>query len=259
MPIDNDLYNRMAGQWWDESCELHVLRTMLNPCRFGYFREILTKRLGRDPSRIRALDIGCGGGFLAEEFAKLGCDVVGVDPSAGTLETARAHAENQSLNIDYRSGTGEEIPADDGEFDLVYCCDVLEHVTDLSRVMRETARVMKPGGLYFFDTINRTLASRIFMIGILQQFPLTSMVPPDTHDWKMFITPEELEGHLTSAGLSHRESVGMVPAGNPLAMFTTVALVKLGRITPGEAGRRLKMKPGRDLSMSYMGWAEKSA
>jgi SAM-dependent methyltransferase len=114
MPIDNDVYNRHATGWWDENEPLNLLHGSVTPARFGYFVAVL-QRLGLDPSGLRALDIGCGGGFLAEEFARLGCRVLGIDPSALSLETARRHAASCGLEIDYRVGFGEhdsEIPDD---------------------------------------------------------------------------------------------------------------------------------------------------
>src|SRR5579864_6931600 len=102
MPVDNNHYDRVAATWWDETQPLCMLLTGLNPGRFGYFREVLTQRLGIDLRGKNALDVGCGGGFLAEEFARLGCRVTGVDPSKPTLETARAHASRSGLDINYR-------------------------------------------------------------------------------------------------------------------------------------------------------------
>src|SRR5215471_13889827 len=110
-----------------------------------------------------------------------------VDPSAVSIGTARAHAATRGLDIDYRVGTGEQLPAPDSAFGLAYCCDVLEHVPDPDRVISETARVLKPGGLYLFDTINRTRKSKLLAIKVMQQWPLTRVVDAAIHDWDMFI------------------------------------------------------------------------
>src|SRR5499433_795149 len=136
MPVDNDGYDRLGGSWWDEGSPLNLLHG-ITPGRFGYFRDVLGRQVGTPVGGLRALDIGCGGGFLAEEFAALGCQVTGVDPSAVSIGTARAHAATRGLDIDYRVGTGEQLPAPDSAFDLAYCCDVLEHVSDLDRVISE--------------------------------------------------------------------------------------------------------------------------
>src|SRR6478672_10035594 len=100
MPVDNALYDRMADSWWEDSGFLHVL-TALNPARFGYMRRVLTEELRLAPANLRVLDVGCGGGLLAEEFARLGCAVIGVDPSEESLVAARAHATTQGLTIAY--------------------------------------------------------------------------------------------------------------------------------------------------------------
>src|ERR671931_66588 len=102
MPVDNQLYDKLAQTWWDDQGVLSILRTAVNPVRFGYFREVLADALRIDPRGRRALDIGCGGGFLAEEFARLGCRVTGIDPAVNALAAARAHAQAAGLDIDYR-------------------------------------------------------------------------------------------------------------------------------------------------------------
>ena len=100
MTVDNELYNRLSSTWWDENEPLNLLRTSINPGRFGYFRDVLIKQLKIDPRGKKTLDVGCGGGILAEEFARLGCHVIGIDPSAASLATARAHAQQAGLDID---------------------------------------------------------------------------------------------------------------------------------------------------------------
>jgi len=115
MPIDNDVYDREGAGWWEEDNALNILHGSMTPGRLTYFREVLTERLRLDTAGLRALDVGCGGGFLAEEFARLGCQVVGVDPSAVSIDTARRHASDAGLDIDYRIGAGEQLPVSDGE------------------------------------------------------------------------------------------------------------------------------------------------
>ncbi len=154
--VDNGVYDRLGGSWWDETSLLNVLHGSVTPGRFEYFRGVLARQFGTGLAGLRVLDIGCGGGFLAEEFAALGCRVTGVDPSPASIGAARAHAAGRGFRIDYRVGVGEELPAPDAGFGVACCCDVLEHVSDVDRVISETARVLEPGGLYLFDTINRT-------------------------------------------------------------------------------------------------------
>jgi 2-polyprenyl-6-hydroxyphenyl methylase/3-demethylubiquinone-9 3-methyltransferase len=119
MPVDNQLYDRLSDNWWSDEGTLSLLRTALNPARVPWLRRTLTETLGREPQGLRVLDVGCGGGLLAEEFAKIGCRVTGVDPSSASLEVARAHAAKAGLEIDYRSASGERLPFDDGAFAAV--------------------------------------------------------------------------------------------------------------------------------------------
>src|SRR3954454_14175165 len=155
MPIDNKMYDRLSETWWDEDSFLNVLKTGLNPPRFGYMSRVL-RELGLNPGELSVLDVGCGGGLLAEEVASLGCAGTGVGPPRESLKTASAHAAERGLEIDYCQGTGEDLPFEDASFGVVYCCHVLEHVNDLAQPTREIARVLEPGGLFMYDTINRT-------------------------------------------------------------------------------------------------------
>ena len=258
MPVDNTLYNRPGDIWWDEHEPLSTLRTMVNPGRFPYFCEVLTERLGIDPRGTAALDVGCGGGLLAEEFARLGCAVTGIDPSEPSLATARAHAARSGLTIDYQVGVGEALPCEDASFDIVYCCDVLEHVNDLNRVIAEIARVLKPAGVFLYDTINRTLLSKLVVIKLAQEWPATRFVPANLHDWSMFITPGELQRVMARHGLQQCEVVGLTPPLNPVAIVRAVRLFKRGAISYGELGRRLAFRRSRLRSGSYMGYAVKA-
>src|SRR5579863_1060507 len=229
--VDNDVYDRLGGSWWDETSVLNVLHGSVTPGRFGYFRRVLARQLGREPAGLRVLDIGCGGGFLAEEFAALGCQVTGVDPSSASIEAARAHAAGRGLRIDYRVGSGEQLPAPDASFAVACCCDVLEHVTDVDQVISETARALEPGGLYLFDTINRTRASKLVAIKAAQQWRLTRLTDVAFHDWDMFITPAELAAILERHGLALGETTGLGARATPLAVLRSLARARLGRIT----------------------------
>jgi 2-polyprenyl-6-hydroxyphenyl methylase/3-demethylubiquinone-9 3-methyltransferase len=168
MPVDNTIYDRLSHTWWGEDGIPAVLRVGLKPARVGYMRRVQTEQLGIDPSGLEVLDVGCGGGLLAEEFAALGARVTGVDPSVASLEAAREHARERGFEIDYREGVGEHLPFADGSFDAVYCCDVLEHVDAVERAVREIARVLRAGGTFLYDTINRTLRSRLLVIKLSQ-------------------------------------------------------------------------------------------
>jgi 2-polyprenyl-6-hydroxyphenyl methylase/3-demethylubiquinone-9 3-methyltransferase len=256
--VDNDVYDRLGESWWDEASPLNVLHGSITPGRFGYFRDVLTRRFGARAAGLRALDIGCGGGFLAEEFAALGCQVTGVDPSPVSIAVARAHAAGRGLRIDYRVGAGEDLPVPGAAFDLAYCCDVLEHVSDVNRVIAETARALRPGGLYLFDTINRTRASRLLAIKAMQQWPLTRLTDVAIHDWDMFITPAELAGTLERHGLVPGEMTGLGARARPLAVLRSLISARRGRISYGELSRRLDVGQVASMAISYMGFAAKA-
>ncbi|CAG1015491.1 2-polyprenyl-6-hydroxyphenyl methylase / 3-demethylubiquinone-9 3-methyltransferase [Anaerolineales bacterium] len=255
MSVNNEIYSQQAGGWWDENHFLYLLKTGMNPARFGYFHNALTRQLERQPQGLSALDVGCGGGILSEEFAKVGCRVTGLDPSAPSLETARSHAEMQGLTIDYRQGSGEEMPFEAGQFDIVVCCDVLEHVDDLEKTIREVARVIKPGGMFCYDTINRTEESRKENIFAAQDFALTSFFPTDTHVWEKFITPDELLALFEKVGLENRDMTGLNSALPDLQVAGLLIRRKLGLLTFAELGRRLQFQTGGGLQASYLGWA----
>jgi 2-polyprenyl-6-hydroxyphenyl methylase / 3-demethylubiquinone-9 3-methyltransferase len=255
MPIDNEIYSLQASGWWNEDHFLYLLKTGVNPARFGYFHEALTRQLGLQPETLSVLDVGCGGGILSEEFAKIGCHVTGIDPSAPSLETARKHSAMQGLVIEYRQAWGENIPFDANSFDVVICCDVLEHVDDLEKTIHEVARVLKPGGMFCYDTINRTEDSRKANIFAAQDFALTSFFPRNTHVWDKFITPEELLSLYEKVGFENRDMTGLNSGLSDLQVAGLLIRRKLGLLTFAELGRRLKFQTGGGLEASYLGWA----
>jgi 2-polyprenyl-6-hydroxyphenyl methylase / 3-demethylubiquinone-9 3-methyltransferase len=258
LPVDNLLYDRLAADWWDDRGLLHALAA-LNPARFGYMRRVLIDELHLTPTGLRVLDVGCGGGLLAEEFARLGCAVTGVDPSEESLAAARAHAAGQGLAIEYRTGRGEELPFADESFDVVYCCDVLEHVDDLRQVIAESSRVLRTGGVYLYDTINRTPRSWLVVIELLQQCRWTALLPPRLHDWHMFIRPAELGLLLEQHGLRTGGLTGLKPRANPLSLLRTLRRRKRGRLSYREAMERMDLGESPDTSISYLGYARKVA
>jgi len=256
LKIDNERYFRKDLVWWDDDRNNVniLLRHFINPIRFGYFRHVLSEKGGASGGAL--LDLGCGGGFLSEEFAKAGFTVTGMDPSPHLLESARAHAAQSGLAIKYVEGYGERLPFADGSFDVVACCDVLEHVEDLGRVIGEIARVLKPGGFFFFDTINRTFASWL-LIMVAQDWKFTAWEDPRTHAWSRFVKPSELFALLSGRGLSCRELRGIAPGKNVLANFLNVRRRARGEISRYEMAQRLGLHECADTSASYMGWALK--
>jgi len=256
---DNTLYDTLSDEWWDEHSVLNLLRTTINPWRVPYFAAILARQ-GKPQQVLDLLDVGCGGGLLAEEFARLNCRVTGIDPSERSLATARAHAAQCKLPIDYRHGFGDALPFPDASFDVVSCCDVLEHIENWKGVIAEISRVLKPGGVFLFDTINRTAYSWVANILIAQDLPYTRFMPKNLHVWRMFITPAELARSLEANGFSMPEKmVGSNPKGNPLRALQAIRQFKAGRITAQQVGEVAAMRPSRNLNGSYMGHAFKPA
>lgn len=255
--VDNGIYERLGGSWWDEACLLNLLHGSVTPGRFAYFLGVLGRRSGADVSGSRVLDIGSGGGFLAERFAALGCQVTGIDPSPASVDAARAHAAGRGLRIDYRVGVGEELPFADASFDVACCCDVLEHVSDVDRVIGETARVLRPGGLYLFDTVNRTMRSKLLAVKAVQEWRLTRLTNVALHDWNMFITPAELAAVLGRHGLTVGETTGLGARARPFTVLRALAGARRGRITYGELSRRLDVGRVSGTAIAYMGFASK--
>ena len=237
-PVDNGIYDQIASTWWEDDGFMALLRTSVNPGR-------------------SLLDVGCGGGLLAEEFARLGCAVTGVDRSQPTLEAARAHALRSNLAVEYIEGSAELLPFPSASFDVVSCCDVLEHVDAPAAVLEEISRVLKPGGAFVFDTINRTWRSKLVAIKLAQEWP-TRFIPADVHVWEKFIRPAELAEAMAGHGLHGGEFVGLAPPKNPFPALAAFARNKLGRLCFGELGERVRLEAGSDLSVSYMGFAIRS-
>jgi 2-polyprenyl-6-hydroxyphenyl methylase/3-demethylubiquinone-9 3-methyltransferase len=258
--VDNDLYRRMGHAWWDDDAgEFSSIRFFIHPVRFGYFKRLLDQERGPVAGGLALLDVGCGGGFLAEDFARSGLRVTGVDPAPESILAAQTHAASSGLSIEYQTGRGEELPFADAAFDAVTCCDVLKHVDYVDRVVSEVARVLKPGGLFFFDTINRTFASKLVMIKVKQEWRATAFVPPNSHVWERFIKPAELGHVLSRHGLVQRGLRGVTVRCNPLSAWLNLRRRAKGRISFRELGRRLAFCEGDDLQASYMGYAERFA
>lgn len=188
----NDLsfYDRVAPEWWQPQSQIYALHH-LNPLRFSYF-----DRAVPDWQGLRVLDVGCGGGYSCEFLAARGAIVTGIDPAGQCIRVAQEHARSVGLEIRYRSGVAEALPFGTGEFDVVICVDVLEHVADLPQTIHEIQRVLKPQGWFCFDTINRTFWSKLILIWLLEDW--LRLIPQGIHDWQKFITPSELTQLLQS-------------------------------------------------------------
>lgn len=208
-------FSALAEEWWDPSGKMAVLHRF-NPVRLDYIRDHLTAHFGRDPRHtdslagLRLLDIGCGGGLLCEPLARLGAEVVGVDPSERNIGTARVHAEGAGLAIDYRAATAEALAAAGERFDAVLAMEVIEHVADVDAFLKACGEMVRPGGLFFLATINRTL--KAFAFAIVGAEYVLNWLPRGTHQWDRFLTPDEVEDGLAAAGLRVLDLTGVVYA-----------------------------------------------
>jgi 2-polyprenyl-6-hydroxyphenyl methylase / 3-demethylubiquinone-9 3-methyltransferase len=205
MRNDLTIYDKAAAAWWSD--DIRWVRTLKNlvPGRLAWFDGLIDWR-GK-----AVLDLGCAGGFMAEALTARGAQVTGIDPAKAAIAAARSHATASGLDITYVVGTGEALPYTDAAFDAIVCVDVLEHVADLSRVLAEVARTLRPGGLFLFDTINRNPLARFATITVAED--ILHLLPRGTHDPAMFIKPAELRRGLTGAGLVPGPFAGLGPRG----------------------------------------------
>ncbi len=210
-------FEAMAAEWWDATGKFKPLH-MMNPCRLDYITDQIAAEFNRDLTApgafegLRLLDIGCGGGLLSEPMARLGATVVGADAAPTNIEVARIHAARSGLKIDYRNTTAEALAADREQFDVVLNMEVIEHVSDPTAYLRACHDLLKPGGLMITSTINRNPKS--FMVAIVGAEQIMRWLPRGTHEWKKFITPDELYDLIRGAGLNPVDRKGFV--FNPL-------------------------------------------
>ena len=200
-------FEALAERWWDPNSEFRPLH-QINPLRLNYIDE----RVGGLPGK-RVIDIGCGGGLVAEGMARRGATVTGIDLGEAPLAVARLHAEKEGINVEYLNIPAESI-ADEraGQYDAVTCLEMLEHVPDPASVIAACARLVKPGGQVFFSTINRNPKS--FLFAIVGAEYVLRLLPRGTHEYKKFIRPSELAGWCRDAGLQVHDTTGMTY--NPL-------------------------------------------
>jgi len=252
--IDNDIYNRYSDGWWRQDSFLNMLESAIQPLRSDYVRHCLSSHALVKP---HSLDIGCGGGIIAEDLAEFSATVTGIDISYASLETARKHAKQNGLDIDYIESSAENLPFEDNSFELVTCCDVLEHVDDIAKVISEIKRVLKPGGIFVYDTVNRTLMSYLALIFIAQDFPLTRFAPKNSHVWHKFIRPHELQSILRDNDLIVKEEWGMEPSVNPVSMVWYILRTKFMGLDFGRFGNKTKFVKSKNKSISYLGYCIK--
>ena len=255
--IDNDLYSVRSDEWWEPGSPFHQMMVSFNPPRVGYVRRVLFDVLKIDPRGKRALEVGSGGGCLSEDIARLGFDMTGVDPSERSVETAVDHARASGLRIHYERAAGESLPYPDASFDVVLCCDVLEHVRDLPKVISEAARVLKPGGFFFYDTYNRTFVSWLAVIKVSQEWSRWAFLPPRVHQWRMFIKPRELKALLSAHCLEWREHRGLLPNGSIPGVLSCLRKRAKGEWTYVDLSRRIGLVESRFTAGMYIGHAVK--
>ncbi|RMD62760.1 MAG: bifunctional 2-polyprenyl-6-hydroxyphenol methylase/3-demethylubiquinol 3-O-methyltransferase UbiG [Alphaproteobacteria bacterium] len=225
----------MAEQWWDPEGKFRPLHR-LNPVRLRFIRDRAAAHFGRDPTArrslegLKVLDIGCGGGLLCEPLARLGARVIGVDAAERNVAVARAHAVESGLSIDYRHAVAEDLTRLKARFDIVLAMEIVEHVADLPAFVATCAALVRPGGVLFAATLNRTAKS--FLFAIVGAEYVLRWLPRGTHDWRRFVRPSELVEMLRRAGLSVEEIVGVTY--NPLSDTWNL---------------------GRDLDVNYMVFA----
>lgn len=219
--------------WWNKGCFLG----QMTGDRCNYIEVSIAKEFGKGAlAQQDILEIGCGGGLICEDLARRGATIIGIDPSQEALEVARQHAQERGLGhaIYYQEGVAEALPYADGSFSAIVCLDVLEHVQDLAATIKEVARVLAPGGVFVFDTINRTLLARVALIWYGEHFPSGGLTP-GLHNYHSFIKPGELRTLVTASGLQVREMTGFMPRGF--------------------SNGHMRMGPGWFMGVSYVGYA----
>jgi 2-polyprenyl-6-hydroxyphenyl methylase / 3-demethylubiquinone-9 3-methyltransferase len=206
-------FSKLAAEWWNPKGQFKPLHKF-NPVRLAYLREKIGGNFARDLQStcpfegLRVLDIGCGGGLICEPMTRLGAEVVGVDASATNIEVARLHAQEGGLSIDYRATTAEALDAAGERFDVVLALEVVEHVSDVELFLSSCANMVKPGGLLFVATINRTF--KALTLAIVGAEYVLGWLPKGTHQYSKLVKPSEIEGPLTRAGLTMTGETGVV-------------------------------------------------
>ncbi len=210
-------FGQMAADWWNPKGSSAMLHK-LNPVRLGFVREMIDLHWGGDNRSSkplagkRVLDVGCGAGLMCEPLARMGGKVIGLDAAQENVAVAQAHADSQGLPIAYRCA---DVATVDGQFDLVTSMEVVEHVSDPAAFVTALGARLASGGLMILSTPNRTALSRFAMITLGEGL---GSIPKGTHDWNMFLTPDELEALALAAGLKVNDKRGI--AFNPASGFT---------------------------------------
>lgn len=212
-PAEIERFSRIAEEWWDPAGKFAPLH-QLNPVRIGYIRDRAAAHWRRDAlsgrplEGLELLDIGCGGGLLSEPMARLGAAVTGIDAAERNIATASLHAGGQDLAIDYRATTAESLAEAGKQYDIVLALEIVEHVADVELFLRTCGGLVKPGGLLFLSTLNRTAKS--WALAIAGAEYILRWLPRGTHDWKKFLKPSEVVRGLRGGAIEAQEIVGVV-------------------------------------------------
>jgi 2-polyprenyl-6-hydroxyphenyl methylase/3-demethylubiquinone-9 3-methyltransferase len=211
-PAEIDKFQSIASRWWDRESEFKPLHE-INPLRVRYIERQARKILAEGLADKRIVDIGCGGGILAEALARQGAQVTGIDMAELSLKVARLHLHESELEVDYQLTTAEAFAEQHAaQFDIVTCLEMLEHVPDPAAIITAAARLLKPGGCLVLSTLNRNPKS--FALAILGAEYVLGLIPRGTHQYRRFIKPSEMAAQLRANGLDLRDISGM--SYNPL-------------------------------------------
>jgi 2-polyprenyl-6-hydroxyphenyl methylase/3-demethylubiquinone-9 3-methyltransferase len=255
MPVprinQRDLLDALAATWWDESGLLHGLGALLDPVRVPFLLDVLRDELGHGTHRV--LDVGAGGGLLAETLDGAGFSTVALDPSLLSLRAGKDHGVSAGSPVSHIGGTGEQLPSSDASFDAVICMEVLEHVDDAGAVVGEAGRVLRPGGVFVYSGPNRTVINRVGLLFVAQD--LLGVVPRGTHRWDRLLRPGDVERHMRSSGIDPVETfgVGIRAQSLPRAAWAVIGLLT-GRLTYPDAAMRVELTSGIGGSVAYQGF-----
>jgi 2-polyprenyl-6-hydroxyphenyl methylase/3-demethylubiquinone-9 3-methyltransferase len=212
-PAEIEKFRAMAADWWSPTGKFAPLHKF-NPVRLTFIRDTAVSHFGLDGNAreplegLRLLDAGCGGGLVTEPMARLGAHAVGIDAGDASIKAAMVHADALHVDVDYRVGTVEGlIAAGEKPFDIVLALEVVEHVPDPGAFLADCAKLLAPGGLMVMATLNRT--AKAFALAIVGAEHVLRWLPPGTHDWSKFVTPDEASAALVGAGLEIEAPVGV--------------------------------------------------
>lgn len=203
-------FSKDASRWWDEAGPFAPLHR-LNPVRMGHIRRQICDHYGLSQTDLKPfkglsiLDIGCGGGLACEPLARLGADITGIDADPVAIDIAREHAAQMGLDVTYKNDSAENLK---GPFDAVLALEIIEHVSDTAAFVNHCARLLKPGGIVIFSTLNRTAKS--YALGIVAAEYVLRWVPRGTHSWQKFLKPSELAALCRDAGIHPLDATGLV-------------------------------------------------